>query len=34
MPLKVIELVLQIENLLKELKEICETTPLDICINK
>lgn len=34
MPLKVVELISQIEKLVAELKEICETTPLDICICK
>lgn len=34
MPLRVVELISQIEKLVDELKKICETTPLDICICK
>jgi len=34
MPLKVVELVEQISKLLAELKEIVETTPLDIALAK
>lgn len=34
MPLKVVELIEQIEKLVAELKTICETTPLDIALVK
>ena len=34
MPLKVVELIAQIEKLVAELKEICETTTLDIVLVK